>query len=70
MDSKKIKSFEEWKKAGYRIYKGSKAVGHRKSDGKPVFTEDQVWFPSYGSDYEDDYEQASYYGISPWGNNS
>lgn len=64
----RYRTFDEWSKDGYRIYKGEHAVNRRKSDGKPVFSERQVWKrESDDYDYEDDAEQASYYGITPWG---
>lgn len=60
------KTFEEWSKLGYRIEKGSKAY-IRKSDGAKVFLEKQVYKPQYyEGDYEDDAEQANYYGIDGW----
>jgi len=34
------KTFEEWKKEGYWIKKGSKAIGFK--DGKALFSRDQV----------------------------
>lgn len=39
-----VKTFDEWSAAGYRIKKGSKAVG-RNNEGVPVFNIDQVWRP-------------------------
>ena len=60
-----LRTFDEWSKAGYRICKGEKAVGRRKTDGKPVFTENQVWCP--GETPWDDYEMDMCIGGDPWG---
>lgn len=38
------RTFDEWSSAGYRIKKGSKAVG-RNDKGVPVFSVHQVWRP-------------------------
>jgi hypothetical protein len=62
----KIMTFEEWSKAGYRVIKGEKAVGRRKSDGKPVFAERQVWRPADETPL-DDYENDMAFGGDPWG---
>jgi hypothetical protein len=65
----KLKSFDEWSKAGYRIKKGSKAVARRASDGKYLFTDKQVYKPSYDGNW-DDYENEMCFDGDPWGLNS
>lgn len=63
-----MRTFDEWTALGYRIKRGSKAVG-RNAQGVPVFSEDQVWDPkakrSYGliilaSDSQYDYWDVDY----------
>lgn len=57
-----IRTFDEWKAAGYHVIKGQKSTG-RNAAGKATFNEKQVelqWKnrPDYGegSDYEEDYD--------------
>lgn len=51
--SNKIRTFDEWSQAGYRIEKGSKAVARREGDGQPLFLESQVYKPYHDGEWDD-----------------
>lgn len=55
------KSFKQWNNHGYRIAKGSKAVGFN-DQGEPLFTSDQVYADVYeGGGHRSHHGSDSYY---------
>lgn len=57
----KFKTYDEWLAAGYHVVKGEKS--HRRSFGKPVFSEKQVTSRQpYDYDYEHEAAVAEVFG--------